>query len=437
METYCEKTKNQNDIISSEGNDDHDKDEDKGNVGGDLNDKGDGGRTGGTIVVHNLPRQWNQRRFERFLRKTTTPNQVKNGKNKPCTENIKRENSDNGNDNNNGNDNCLEIVFVSCQKNPRSEKGTIVFAFESEREEAMRKLRSVQLYPSASKSRKQLRVEMSKAHVRSELKHATTTKSKDVRDSVAPLWRVDYCRKSENCRENDNQRYKTDESKPSGSEAMREASCEDDWHTLTTQLDLKQNMVISAMRRVTVECRRRFEEVFRAANMKNSDKLNNRFIKKQRKRKGVSNEIRCTSNESLAKKARIESEAVISDKSCSATFEHQGDEVDKRISNARDNDKIKKDNIDELPPWIRQSIQSTHNLPGEYIGIVRSPVIDHYRNKVEFSVGPGVEDSSKATVGFNVGLFKGERDVHVAELYMSHHCIANVLYHIILFSSSL
>ena len=53
-------------------------------------------------------------------------------------------------------------------------------------------------------------------------------------------------------------------------------------------------------------------------------------------------------------------------------------------------------------------------------GIVRSPVLQGYRNKSEFSIGPG--DTGLATVGFNVGSFvegyaavaSGERCLHVS-----------------------
>ena len=53
-------------------------------------------------------------------------------------------------------------------------------------------------------------------------------------------------------------------------------------------------------------------------------------------------------------------------------------------------------------------------------GIVRSPVLQGYRNKCEFSIGPG--DTGLATVGFNVGSFaegyaavaSGERCLHVS-----------------------
>ena len=55
------------------------------------------------------------------------------------------------------------------------------------------------------------------------------------------------------------------------------------------------------------------------------------------------------------------------------------------------------------PAWLAEA-NSRGKIAAPLHGIVRSPVIDGYRNKSEFTIGPDAD--GKPTVGFNVGLFK-------------------------------
>lgn len=55
------------------------------------------------------------------------------------------------------------------------------------------------------------------------------------------------------------------------------------------------------------------------------------------------------------------------------------------------------------PSWIGES-NKRGKLAAPVVGIVRSPVLEGYRNKSEFTVGPCADGQN--TVGFNVGLFK-------------------------------
>ena len=55
------------------------------------------------------------------------------------------------------------------------------------------------------------------------------------------------------------------------------------------------------------------------------------------------------------------------------------------------------------PSWIAQA-NSRGEMAAYLEGIVRSPVLDGYRNKSEFTIGPDAD--GRPTVGFNVGLFK-------------------------------
>ena len=56
-----------------------------------------------------------------------------------------------------------------------------------------------------------------------------------------------------------------------------------------------------------------------------------------------------------------------------------------------------------LPKWTStRKGESQH--PVQLMGIVRSPVIDGYRNKSEFTVG--LDTNGEPSVGFNVGLFR-------------------------------
>jgi tRNA (uracil-5-)-methyltransferase len=55
------------------------------------------------------------------------------------------------------------------------------------------------------------------------------------------------------------------------------------------------------------------------------------------------------------------------------------------------------------PAWLAEA-NSRGKIAAPLHGIVRSPVLDGYRNKSEFTIGPDAD--GKPTVGFNVGLFK-------------------------------
>ena len=56
------------------------------------------------------------------------------------------------------------------------------------------------------------------------------------------------------------------------------------------------------------------------------------------------------------------------------------------------------------PTWIAEANRTRSKTAAPMQGIVRSPVLEGYRNKSEFSVGPDAD--GVPTVGFNVGLFK-------------------------------
>lgn len=56
------------------------------------------------------------------------------------------------------------------------------------------------------------------------------------------------------------------------------------------------------------------------------------------------------------------------------------------------------------PAWIAEVNRARGRTAAPVEGIVRSPVLEGYRNKSEFSIGPDAD--GVPTVGFNVGLFK-------------------------------
>ena len=56
-----------------------------------------------------------------------------------------------------------------------------------------------------------------------------------------------------------------------------------------------------------------------------------------------------------------------------------------------------------MAPWIAQA-NARSKMAVSLEGIVRSPVLEGYRNKSEFTIG--FDADGHPTVGFNVGLFK-------------------------------
>lgn len=58
----------------------------------------------------------------------------------------------------------------------------------------------------------------------------------------------------------------------------------------------------------------------------------------------------------------------------------------------------------QMPGWVSEANKVHRGCAAPVLGIVRSPVLDGYRNKSEFSVGLDLDGNP--TVGFNVGLFK-------------------------------
>ena len=72
------------------------------------------------------------------------------------------------------------------------------------------------------------------------------------------------------------------------------------------------------------------------------------------------------------------------------------------------------------PSWIGDA-NKRGKCAAPVLGIVRSPVLEGYRNKSEFTIGPDAD--GKATVGFNVGLFK-EGVTAVASGKMCRHISA-------------
>ena len=293
-----------------------------------------GGRTGGTWIVSGLPRQWQQDRFESFLRKVK-------GKG---------------------------VRFVSCRKTPKSVSGLVVFAYERDAVHADALLRSVVI------KGKTLRVEK-KAYDRSAAKHGDTERRGDahgptsgvgdVRDSVAPLWRITY----------DLRAPQEGQQSEEAEEKREDDQCQPE-RTHTTQLDVKQAMVIKAMRRVTQECAQRFAAVPTVMHETRMDDA----------RSGPSH--RCADVRNQGEKEKEEEE-------------EQRERDGKRKRSGADATSRTKG---EIPAWISEAVANS-GMPGSYMGIVRSPIVNGYRNKVEFSIGPGSSDGLPA-VGFNVGLFK-------------------------------
>lgn len=56
------------------------------------------------------------------------------------------------------------------------------------------------------------------------------------------------------------------------------------------------------------------------------------------------------------------------------------------------------------PPWVADALSTQATLACPLLGILRSPQLDGYRNKCEFSIGLGVDN--QPTVGFLLGSFK-------------------------------
>ncbi len=61
-------------------------------------------------------------------------------------------------------------------------------------------------------------------------------------------------------------------------------------------------------------------------------------------------------------------------------------------------------NRSRVPGWVIEANRLRGGCAAPLLGILRSPVLDGYRNKSEFSIGLDVNE--KPTVGFNIGLFK-------------------------------